>query len=107
MNARSSTARRGRALLVAQFCLAAGTVGWLLVAPPALGAMMLVPLTPGAARTLLETSLDGGNRLLGQGPLPGSIILYGRRSPLAWRMLARGVLTVASDSRGCSIGDGR
>lgn len=87
--------------LIAQIGIGILSLTWLLVAPPPVGAMMLVPLSPAAARALPQAALNGDTRLLGSGTLPGSLVVRGRRAALLGPMFARGVLTLATDERGC------
>ena len=87
---------------LAQATIALSLVGGLLLAPPAEGAMMLVPLTPGAARALPSLALTRDTKLVSSGPLPGSLLVYARRADLAGRLLAHATLTLASPPGGCS-----
>ena len=64
--------------IVIQAMLVLGLGGWLLLAPPAEGMMMLVPLSPSAARELPALALRDGTRLVAVGTTPGSLIVYGR-----------------------------
>lgn len=86
---------------IAQIALAIGGLGWLLLAPPAYGAIMLVPLTPAAAAGLPALALQGEARLIAAGPLPGSLIVEGARGRLAPAALAHAVLPLASPPAGC------
>lgn len=88
--------------LWAQVAIALPLVGGLLVAPPAEGAMMLIPLTPAAARALPALALDGHARLISTGPLPGSLVVYAQRGGLATRLLEHATLTLASPLTGCA-----
>jgi hypothetical protein len=87
---------------VAQATIALPLVGGLLLAPPAEGSMMLVPLTPAAAQALPSLALTGETKLVSSGPLPGSLLVYGRRADLAGRLLAHATLTLASPPGGCA-----
>jgi hypothetical protein len=87
--------------VAAQAMLVLGLGGWLLLAPPSEGMMMLVPLSPAAARALPSLALRDDTRLVAAGSIPGSLLVYGRRDALAGRLLAHGVVTMASPPGGC------
>ena len=101
---RGREARRGLSIAAIQGLLVVGLCGWLLLAPPAQGMMMLVPLSPAAARALPALALHDGTRLVATGPLPGSLLVYARRAGLVGRLLAHGVVPVASPPGGCIAG---
>jgi hypothetical protein len=88
--------------LIAQVAIALPLVGGLLLAPPAEGPMMLVPLTPGAARALPALAFDGDAKLISTGPLPGSLVVYAHRATLAGRLLRHATLTLSSPLTGCA-----
>lgn len=73
----------------------------LLAGPPAEGAMLLVPTTSGAARALVALAVDRDARLVGSGPLPGSMVVAGERVRLLRPMLRAGVLVFAAPPAGC------
>jgi hypothetical protein len=100
---RSSADAPGRVRAVhVQLLATLPAIAWLLLGPPAQGMMMLVPLNAHAAQALPGLVVHGETRLVAAGPLPGSLIVYGRRADLAWPLLARGVLTFVSLRQGCS-----
>ena len=66
------------------------------MAPPASGSLMLVPLDPGNRPALLKQALENGALLEGAGPLPGSYVVRARRDALFLPMLGRGVLVLAA-----------
>lgn len=90
--------RLGGVILLVQLLLVAGA-GLLIIAPPASGAMMLVPLGPQAANALPLLALVGDVRLLARGPLPGSLLVYGSRRARA--LLRHGIVTFASPPALC------
>lgn len=96
--------RHGARTIGLQATLAAVVMSWLLVVPPAQGRMMLVPLDGRASAALPALALHGETRLVATGPIPGSLIVYGRRDDLAARLLAHGILTVATPLGGCAPG---
>lgn len=60
--------------------------------PPATGEMMLVPLDGEDVGAVATLAVAGGATLLGNGPLPGSLVVIGDRAtiaavPKAWPML--------------------
>ncbi|MBO9714978.1 MAG: hypothetical protein J7495_18850 [Sphingomonas sp.] len=61
--------------------------------PPVRGAMIVVPLSGQAADAVL--ALEGGARLLGEGPLPGSLVVTGNRVKLAAALKGRALLLAA------------
>ena len=67
-----------------------------LIAPPAQGVMVLVPLTHNASTALPRLVFHGDTRLIGQGVIPGSLVVYGRREELALPLLTHAILSLAS-----------
>lgn len=87
--------------LIGGQAIAAGTGMALLAAwPPPTGRLLLVPLRAQSAPALVAEAVDGGARLLGQGPLPGSQVVIGDRSAIA-RHLPWSVLVAAAPPAGC------
>ncbi|WBO23417.1 hypothetical protein [Sphingomonas abietis] len=103
MNAASKKqAGRGHSRLIGlQAVIACTAMGWLLLAPPAQGQMTLVPLTASAALTLPATVLHGDIRLIGTGPLPGSLLVEGRRADFSGYLLHHATLVLATPPGGC------
>jgi hypothetical protein len=64
--------------------------------PPASGPMLVVPLGGSATAALI-----GGARLVGQGPLPGSLVVDGERATLLPHLWRHGALALAAPSFGC------
>jgi hypothetical protein len=95
--------RHGAGLLGLQSAIAAVALGWLLVAPPARGTMLLVPLTSKASADLPAFAIRGETRLIAAGPLPGSLVVDGRRADLA-RLFLHATLVLAATPAGCSPG---
>ncbi|PSJ38967.1 hypothetical protein [Allosphingosinicella deserti] len=73
-------------------------IGW----PPATGRLLLVPLSADSAGLLVRNAIGGGARIIDTGPLPGSIIVEGRRSDVAQALASRSVIIVAARASGCS-----
>jgi hypothetical protein len=78
-----------------------GAAAVAVAAPPAAGPLLLVPVTDAAAATMVADAVAGGARLVGPGPLPGSLVVSGTRSKVA-HALGRGVLVLAAPPVGCS-----
>ncbi len=91
--------RQGSALLFAQ--LAVGLVGLtiLTLAPPASGAVLLLPL-PGQTNAAAQLATSRGMLLLGSGPLAGSLVVR-TEEPVFTSMLARGFLAMRAGSTSC------
>jgi hypothetical protein len=85
-----------------QSAVAVLLLGGLLLSPPTQGPMMLVPMTAAAARALPALALRGDTRLIATGPLPGSLLVYGRRADLALPMIRHATLTLGSPAAGCT-----
>lgn len=90
-----------------QIPIAVAALGWLLLAPPASGQIMLLPLTPHAVQLLPAAVLHGETRLIGPGPLPGSLLVEARRADLAGLLLDHATLALASPEGGCGAETGR
>ncbi len=86
-------------LLHAAICLSGAAA--MALAPPASGAMLLVPLIgdPGVVRIARAS----GALLVGTGPA-GSVVIRGERGLLFWRMLRAGVLPIAAPAAYCGKG---
>ena len=94
--------------LAAQLLLALFSFAAFVLAPPARGAMLLVPLTPRAGARLPMLSIEHGALLLKQGPLVGSLIVRGDRAELAGAMLRQAILPLAAPEILCgSLRDGK
>lgn len=74
-----------------------------IVAPPANGVMMLVPVTASTG-SALNMAMDHDARFLGAGPIPGSLIVEGRRDALWPAMLASGTMLLAARADWCGKG---
>jgi hypothetical protein len=106
MNAVSepSPVQGARRTIALQVAIAATTLGWLLLAPPVRGQIILVPLTAGAARTLPATAIHGDTRLIGTGPLPGSLLVEGRSADFSGFLLHHATLALGTSFGGCGAG---
>ena len=105
MDSISDASRRphGASLTGLQIAIAAVALGWLLLAPPARGQMLLVPLTRVASERLPALAIRGDTRLIATGPLPGSIVVEGHRADLS-ALLRHATLVLAAPPGGCRSG---
>ena len=88
-------------LLGVQIALSAIVLGAALLAPPARGTMLAIPLAP-SARTVADWTLSAGARIVGTGRLPGSLIITGSRDRLLIAALRHGALLTAAPDLLCS-----
>lgn len=77
-----------------------GVAVLLAFSPPRHGAFLLVPWS-GEIGLPVRVALDHDARLLGTGPLPGSVIVMGERAALAPAARSSGVLVLAAPFIGC------
>lgn len=68
-------------------------------APPANGAMLIIPLLP-TARPAVEVTTAGG-LIVAAGAIPGSVIVVGDRSRILPAVLAGGSIAVSTSRHGC------
>jgi hypothetical protein len=93
----------GAGLMGLQIAIAGAALGWLLLAPPVRGEMLLIPLTGKASAELPAIAIRGETRLIGVGPLPGSLVVDGRRADLA-HLFLNATLVLAATPAGCRPG---
>ena len=105
MNSVSDANRRPHAkgLIGLQVAVAGAALGGLLMAPPTQGQMLLVPLTQAASERLPALAVHGDTRLIAAGPLPGSLVVEGRRADLA-SLFRHATLVLAVPPGGCRSG---
>jgi hypothetical protein len=92
---------RPRAALIAIQCLFVGAAGGvLMLAPPAQGAMLIVPPfgNPAAA---IDAAVRADAVLIARGPLPGSVVVRGDRDAMLAGVLAAGAVIIAARPAGC------
>ncbi len=70
-------------MLFVQVALVVVTLGAMALAPPREGPMLVIPLGNTAIGETMGWALPEGVAFLGQGPLPGSILVYAKRERLA------------------------
>ena len=86
---------RSRGVLTLQVVTTAGAVG-LAMLPPAQGTMLVVPVTGSAT-----AAFAGGGRLIGDGLVPGTLIVTGDRATLVPHLLRNGAVAIAASARSC------
>jgi hypothetical protein len=96
-----SNTLRGVRLIAVQMmvCVLAGTVA--LFAPPTSGEMLLLPVTPSAAGHLPAIATIDGMRLIGRGPVKGSLLVRGNGLRLAAYLVGQGIVPLAAGRSGC------
>ena len=90
-----------RHALTAQLALVGLALACAAFWPPSQGRMLLVPMLPGAADRLLAQAIEGGARLLGDGPLPGSFVVTGTHPAIAAALRGRAILILAAPPALC------
>ena len=95
--------RAFRPFLACQAALAAGLLGLLALTPPARGPILILSLS-GDAGAPVRVALAHGARLLGPGPLPGSMVVVGERAALSPAARDAGLLLLAAPFAGCGEG---
>lgn len=78
-----------------------------LLAPPASGSILLLPLHAGQSGAVLRDALAHGARLEGAGPIAGSFVVRAERDRIAPAMLGEGVLMLAAAPLLCGPVSGR
>ena len=71
------------------------------LAPPAEGNILLVPVGHQAQGKIAALALAQGASLVQRGPLPSSVIVYGKRDNLFLPLAHAGILMVAGGAVGC------
>jgi hypothetical protein len=93
--------RRSWLPVAAQLLLACGATAGAIAAPPARGAMLIVPLAARSTGSSLALAQRHGALLLGRGPVAGSLIVAGDRRRLLPSLLAQGMLVTAAPAGWC------
>ncbi len=84
--------------VLTQFALGSGALAALAFAPPANGAMLLLPLTDGASGVAIARKHDA---LLVSSSAGGQLVVRGERDELLWPLMKAGILVVAAPISGC------
>lgn len=98
--------RPAKLFVLAQGVIAMVALVALTMWPPTVGRMLLIPVGAGDANAAAKVALAGGARLLGAGPLPGSLVVIGDRPSIARRIRSWDMLIVSAPPAGCGDGDG-
>lgn len=77
-----------------------GVLAWLLLAPPAHGTMVVIPLD-GSGVSAASLVSGAEVQLLGRGPTQGSIVVKGDRAQIRQRLSGQASLILASPDTGC------
>jgi hypothetical protein len=86
-------------LMQASVCVLGTAV--MLLAPPASGEVLLVPLTATGAARMPALATTDGTRMIARGPVAGSIVVRGDGYRIARRMIASGILAISASTAGC------
>jgi len=73
-------------------------------APPAQGELLLVPLAGQSADSVTVWATRAGVRIVGRGPLPGSLAVEGRTATLIGVALRHATLITAAPPAACGAG---
>lgn len=91
-------------LSLIQLAMVGALLGALAVAPPARGAMMLVPVAGSVDGAMLRAVVDAGGRLVGRSGR--GLMVDGRRGPMAQLAIAHSAILIAAPDGLCG-GRGR
>ncbi|MFL9841544.1 hypothetical protein ABS767_11265 [Sphingomonas sp. ST-64] len=70
--------------------------------PPERGAMMIVALRPASQAEMIGWAARADAGLLGLGPVPGTLIVAGRRDAILRETLRHGAVVLATSPQGCT-----
>lgn len=88
--------RRGYWFLALQLLLAGSVLCYLLLRPQVGAPMLLIPIVPADAGAATRFALANDARLLGTGPLPGSIVVRGDQGRVSHAAWSAGLLVTAA-----------
>ena len=91
----------GGMLVFGQVALVLTGLASLALSPPAMGRMLLIPVTEHGRVHMLRHALLAGGSLIARGPVAGSYIVFGDRSRIAPSIYADGVLTLKGSGALC------
>ncbi len=94
--------RGGVRLIALQIMVCALATTVILLAPPASGDILLLPLTSAGAERLPLLATVDGMRMIARGPVGGSLVVRGDGYRIAGRMIAGGILPIAARPSGCA-----
>ena len=90
-----------RILVLGQIGLTAVTLVVATLWPPVSGRMLLIPLTGADRNATTVVALAGGARLVGAGPLPGSMVIVGDRARIMRQGQRGRFAAMAAPPAGC------
>lgn len=93
--------RSNRIVLGAHLVLGIAVLASISLYPPAQGRILMIPLLDRDANATARVALLAEARLLGRGPLPGSMVVIGDRAQIAAGLHAWDMLLVAAPPAGC------
>lgn len=91
-------------LIAAQAAIGAVALAALALTPPAQGRMMIVSLNGQSPGEIAAWAVRDEVRIVGGGPLPGSLIVQANAGALAGTALRHGVVVMAAPAAGCGWG---
>lgn len=97
----ASPSCRGVSLVSLQLLICALAGAFFGFAPPASGEILLIPLNRAGAGELVPAAVAQGARLIGRGPVAGSMIVYGDGRRLARTLIGDGVIALSARATGC------
>lgn len=89
--------------LIVQLALLLIGFTFVLLAPPAHGAILLVPLSRDARAHVAALAVERGALLIGRGRFEGSLIVRGDRNLLGGALLRRGILPITAPEISCGV----
>lgn len=100
--AQEKTRQRGRTALHIQLGVSAFVLGAALMAPPANGNMLVLPVLNDSTGRTAGWAVAAGGKILGTGRIPGSIVVTGERRRLFAAALRNGAVILAAPGLLCS-----
>ena len=91
-----------KVLLIAQGVIALGSLAYLLAAPTQSRPMMFIPISASASADVASLATTGDRRLLGSGPVPGSLVVRGTPQNPIRALFKQGVLIIAVSYSSCT-----
>lgn len=91
-------------LLAVQGATTLFSLAFLMLAPTQSRPAMYIPITSSAPGEIAGLATAGDHKLLGSGPIPGSLVVRGEPQNPVWALFTRGVLIVAVSYSSCASG---
>lgn len=102
----TKTQKTSAVILGGQLCTSALVLAAVLLAPPAEGTMLAVPMAPAFDSHAARWATQAGGKILGTGRFAGSFVITGRRDEMFAAALRHGTLIVAAPKFLCEGGPG-